>query len=107
MKTRRTPAPAGDSRKQPAAVRSNPARTFPRIGAGELRQFKTSKDLLEKQLTGPFGTIIKELTGLELHVLWHGPFDDNKSGRMLRLCPESRDVGGADGSVPPELRSMP
>jgi len=71
------------------------------MGAGGLRKFKTSKDLLEEQLTGPFGTIIKELTGLELHVLWHQPFDGQKSGGALKLCPEARNTASADGSIPP------
>jgi AraC-like DNA-binding protein len=86
--------------KQPS-IANAAARTLPWVGAGELRRFKASRDLHEKQLAGPIGKMLKELTDLPLHILWHEVFDSQRSGKALRLCPGSKHKGGADADTSP------
>jgi AraC-like DNA-binding protein len=92
MTKRRARSVVADSKQDHAPSRRATGRTLPQMGAAELRHFKISKDLLEKQLTDPVGTLIKELTGLQLHVLWHEPFDAQRPGRTLKLCPGSNSA---------------
>ena len=58
------------------------------LGARELRQFRAAKDFLQKRLDGSFRKLFREVTGLQLHLIWHGPFDSEKSGIQTRTCPE-------------------
>lgn len=94
MKKRRARAAVAGSKRDRASARGAAPHRAPPMGAAELRHFKLSRDLLEKQLTDPVGSLIKELTGLQLHLLWHEPFDAHKPGGALKLCP------GTDGVTP-------
>ena len=85
----------------PANSRTAASRTLTRIGAGELRRFKSAREHLEKQLAGPVVKLIKELTDLPLHVLWHEVFDIQRSGKALRLCPGSAQKVGAHKDASP------
>jgi len=101
MKKRRTRSAVTGSKRDLASDRRAALQALPTMGAGELRRFKLSKDLLENQLTDTLGVLIKELTGLQLHLLWHEAFDVQRPGRALRLCPDSKKKEGLDGRVSP------
>lgn len=83
----------GAGRARAHGGRSSP-QVLPDIGATELRRFKLARNLLEKELTEPVGSLIKDLTGLHLHVIWHEPFDAHRPGKALKLCP------GTNGETP-------
>jgi len=66
----------------------------------ELFVFKECRDLFRKRLAGPLIKLIAQLTGLRLHVLWHGPLDCEVPGAMPVLCPMARQRAGAKGRPP-------
>lgn len=94
MRKRRARSAVAASKHDGAPGRGAAPHLSPPMGAAELRRFKLSKDLLEKELTDPVGSLIKELTGLQLQVIWHEPFDVHKPGKVLKLCP------GSNGETP-------
>ena len=62
--------------------------------------FKECQDLFRTRLTEPLLRLIAQLTGLRLHVFWHGPSDFQGPGEMLVMCPRARQRTGANGSQP-------
>jgi AraC-like DNA-binding protein len=52
--------------------------------------FKECQRLLRRWLREPALRLIRQLTGLRLHVLWHGPLDLLGPGAMAALCPMAR-----------------
>jgi AraC-like DNA-binding protein len=61
----------------------------------EFFAFKACQDLLRNRLTGPRLRLFAQLTGLRLHILWHGPLDFQGPGAMPVLCPMARQRAGA------------
>jgi AraC-like DNA-binding protein len=66
----------------------------------EFFAFKECQDLFRKRLREPMLRLIPQLTGLRLHVLWHGPLDFQGLGAMPVLCPIARQRAGAKGRQP-------
>jgi AraC-like DNA-binding protein len=66
----------------------------------EFFAFKECQTLFRKRLTAPLLGLIPQLTGLRLHLLWHGPLDFQGPGAMPVLCPMARQRAGAKGRQP-------
>jgi AraC-like DNA-binding protein len=66
----------------------------------EFFAFKECQDLLRKRLAGLRLRLFTQLTGLRLHVLWHGPLDFQEPGARHVLCPMARQRAGAKGRQP-------
>jgi len=61
----------------------------------EFVAFKACQDLLRKCLTGPRLRLFAQLTGLRLHVLWHGPLHFQGPGGAPGLCQMARQRAAA------------
>jgi AraC-like DNA-binding protein len=66
----------------------------------EFFAFKECQDLIRKRLREPMLRFIPQMTGLRLHVLWHGPLDFQGLGVMPVLCPIARQRADATGRQP-------
>jgi AraC-like DNA-binding protein len=49
--------------------------------------FKECQILFRSRLTEPLAGLFSDLTGLRLHVLWHGPLDFQEPAAIAVLCP--------------------
>jgi len=70
------------------------------VEPSELIAIKECQDLFRTRVTEPLLRLIPQLTGLRLHVLWHGPLDFQGPGEMSVLCPMARQRTGAKGQRP-------
>ena len=66
----------------------------------EFFAFRECQDLFRKRLAGPLLKLIAQLTGLRLHLLWHGQLDFYGLGAVPVLCPMARQRAGARGRQP-------
>jgi AraC-like DNA-binding protein len=94
----RTKPPEGETTAQCPSENQAPSLTSAaEAGPSEFFAFKECQDLFRTRLAGSLHRIIAQLTGLRLHVLWHGPLDFQGSGAMPVLCPIARQRAGAKG----------
>ncbi len=56
----------------------------------ELITFKGYQGLFRIRLTNPLLRLFAQLTGLRLHIVWHGPADFHDSDPMSLICPMAR-----------------
>ncbi|MEI7937749.1 MAG: helix-turn-helix transcriptional regulator [Verrucomicrobiota bacterium] len=92
-----------DAEATPQGPRANQAASLQwaaEAEPSELFAFKECQDLFRTRLTGPLLRLVAQLTGLRLHVLWHGPLDFHAPGGMPVLCPRARQRAGAKGRQP-------
>ena len=98
-----TPTKAPDAEAAAHGPSGNQAASWNRAAAVEssdLFIFKQCQDLFRTRLTEPLVRLIPQLTGVRLHVLWHGPVDFHEPGEMPVLCPWARQQMGAKGTWP-------
>ena len=94
----RTEAPDAQATAQAPSGNQTPSlNSVAEVEPSELFAFKECQDLFRKQLTEPMIKLVAQLTGLCLHVLWHGPMDFQEPGAMPCLCPRARQRVGAKG----------
>lgn len=101
VRARRTRRVKTRSENVAANGRSGSPDVRPPMEADELWRFKISKDFLKTQLCGQFAKLVRELTGLQLHVLWHEAISRNKSGGAPKLCPKARNGRNRGRNVDP------
>jgi AraC-like DNA-binding protein len=70
------------------------------VEPSDLFIFKECQDLFQTRLRGPLPRLITQLTGMRLHVFWHGPLDFQEAAAMPVLCPWARQRTSAKGPWP-------
>ena len=95
-KTPDTEAPA----PEPSGSQSTPLNWATGVEPSQIFVFKECQDLVRKRLGEPMFSLISQLTGLRLHVLWHRPLDFQGPGEMLVLCPMTRQQTGLEDPRP-------